>query len=77
MVTNQKYSCDHHSKEQSIRHVQRRLVLRSHDNYVMGINLVQDDPKLMGDSKEALIFKWSGWRFDSRCESLSLLDGKN
>ena len=35
---------------------------------------VQDDPKLLGDSGEVPIFKWSGWRFDSRCE-FSLLDG--
>ena len=38
--------------------------------------LVQDDPKLPGDSGEVLISEGSGCRFHSRCEIFSLLDGK-
>ena len=38
--------------------------------------LVRDDPKLPGDSGEAPISEWSGWRFDSRREIFSPLDGK-
>ena len=34
----------------------------------------RDDPKQPGDSGEVPISKWSGWRFDSRCEIFSLLD---
>ena len=37
---------------------------------------VRDDPKLLGDNGEIPFFEWSGWRFDSRCEIFSLLDGK-
>jgi transposase len=36
--------------------------------------LIQDDPKLLGDSGEAPIFEWIDWRFDSRCEIFSLLE---
>ena len=39
--------------------------------------LVRCDPELLGDSGEVPISKWSGWQFNSRCEILSLLDGKN
>ena len=38
---------------------------------------VRDEPKLLGDSGEVPISKWSGWQFDSYCEIFSLLDGKN
>ena len=38
---------------------------------------VQDDFEHPGDSGEVSISEWSGWRFDSRYESFSLLDGKN
>lgn len=38
--------------------------------------LVRDDSKLLGDSGEAPISKWSCWQFDFRCEIFSLLDGK-
>ena len=38
--------------------------------------MVRDDPKLPGDSGEAPISEWSGWRFDSHCEIFSLLDGE-
>ena len=38
--------------------------------------MVWDDPELLGDSGEIPISEWSGWRFDSRCEIFSLLDGK-
>ena len=38
-------------------------------------NMVQDDPKLLGDSGEVPISKRSDWRFDSCCEIFSLLDG--
>lgn len=37
---------------------------------------VRDDPNLPDDSGEAPISKWSGWRFDPRCEIFSLLDEK-
>ena len=30
--------------------------------------VVQDDPKLPGDSGEVPISEWSGWQFNSRCE---------
>ena len=39
--------------------------------------LVWDDHELPGDSGEVLVFEWSGWRFNSRCELFSLFDGKN
>ena len=35
----------------------------------------RDDPKQPGDSGEVPISEWSGWRFDSRYEIFSLLDG--
>ena len=39
------------------------------------MSLVQDDPKLLGDSGEVPISKWSDLRFDSRCEiSLCLME---
>ena len=38
--------------------------------------MVQDDPKLPGDSGEVPVFEWSGWWFDFQCEIFSLLDGK-
>ena len=41
-----------------------------------GVARVQEDPKLPGDSGEVPISEWSGWRFDSRCDILSLLDRK-
>ena len=37
---------------------------------------VRDDPKLAGDGGEILISEWSGWRFDTCCKIVSLLDGK-
>jgi hypothetical protein len=36
---------------------------------------VRDDTKPPGDNANVLISKWSSWRFDSRCEIFSLLDG--
>ena len=36
----------------------------------------RDDPKLPGDSGEVPISEWNGWRFDSRFEIFSLLDGE-
>ena len=42
----------------------------------MGSKPVQDDTELLGDSKEVPISEWSGWRFNSRHEIFSLLDGK-
>ena len=41
------------------------------------IDQVRDDLKLLGDSGEVPIYKWSGWQFDSRSEIFSLLDGIN
>lgn len=41
------------------------------------IFLVRDGPKLPCDSGEVPISEWSGWHFDSRCEIVSLFDGKN
>ena len=38
---------------------------------------VQDDLKLRSDSGGVLIYKWSGWLFDSHCEIFSLLDERN
>ena len=38
---------------------------------------VRDDPKLLVDSGEVPISKWSDWWFHSRYEIFSLLDGKN
>ena len=39
--------------------------------------MVQDDPKLLGDSGEVPISEWSGWHFKSCYEIFSLLDGKD
>ena len=36
----------------------------------------RDDPKLPGDSGGVPVSEWSGWRFDSHCETFSLLDMK-
>ena len=37
--------------------------------------MVWDDPKLLGDSGEVLIFEWDGWRFDSVVKySLKLME---
>jgi hypothetical protein len=41
------------------------------------IDQVRDDPKLLGDSGEVSIYKWSGWQFDSRFDIFSLLDRIN
>ena len=40
------------------------------------LNIVWNDPKLLGDSGEVPISVWSGWGFDSRREIFSLFDGK-
>ena len=39
--------------------------------------LVRDDLKLPGQSGEAPISEWSGWRVNSHCEIFSLLEGGN
>lgn len=38
--------------------------------------MVRDDLELHGDNGKAPIFDWSGWRFDTRYEILSLVHGK-
>ena len=42
----------------------------------MDFEVVRNDPKLPGDSEEVSNSEWSGWRFNSRYEVFSLLDGK-
>jgi hypothetical protein len=42
----------------------------------MDFEVVQDNPKLPGDSEEVPISEWNGWRYDSSYEVFSLLDGK-
>ena len=37
--------------------------------------LVRYDPRLPGDSGKVSNSEWSGWRFDSCCETVSLPDG--
>ena len=51
-------------------------IVHLHNDYLEH-SKVWDDPKLLGDNGEVPIFEWSGWRFDSRCEIFSLLDGNN
>ena len=36
--------------------------------------LVRDDFKLSCDNGGVLVFEWSGWQYDSYCETFSLLD---
>ena len=43
----------------------------------MTYDLVWDNPKLPGDSGDIPISKWSGWRFDSCYEIISVRDGEN
>jgi hypothetical protein len=71
-------NCEYISNNFDFRTKYLSILPTSSFELIQGVQetVVQDDPELLGDSGEVLIFEWSGWRFNFRCVIFSPLHGK-